>query len=68
MCNTKKTKRNSKQDTITINEYAPGTCYGCQICLHCKNNNCDCDKSIKPKTYSNKKKEWLIPVNFHQIV
>lgn len=63
MRNTRKTRQNSKpvpkqkskQDIL--NEYIPGTCYGCQICLHCHNNNCDCDKTIKPKSYNSKSKK-----------
>lgn len=63
MRNTRKTKRVSKSTPKKeskqniINKYTPGTCYGCQICLHCQNNDCDCDKTIKPKTYSGKSKK-----------
>lgn len=63
MRNTKKrsTKKNTinksvPNATVTVNKYIPGACYGCQICLHCKGNNCGCDKSIKPKAYDNEKK------------
>ena len=57
MRNTRKTRQNSKPVQNILNEYIPGSCYGCQICLHCHNNNCECDKTIKPKSYNSKSKK-----------
>jgi hypothetical protein len=58
MHNTRRINNKQKQNIIKeINEYAPGTCYGCQICLHCRENRCDCDKTIKPKIFMGKRKK-----------
>ena len=63
MRNTKKSPIGSpiSSPISSSNKYTLGTCYGCQICLHCKNknNNCNFNKNIKPevyKEYKNSKK------------